>query len=283
VRYRHCTAGEAGFSLLEVLVATAITVGVGAATFQLFHQNERIFRDQSLKLEMQQSARLIASQIADDVRMTGQGIPALLGDAILPGSGTSRLNIRTGFSATESVVSSPAPLLVADGTPTSVIVESTTGFSSGRQAFLWTEKDWARVTVTSVSGASRSIRFTPTVTSRAPLLFVLPPSLSLDEAVSIYRDTATNTVRRTTATNTENLAQPAWAPANELAANVSELTFLYFDAEGRQVIPDTAANRTQVALIEARVSVGSSAPLSDGARPTYALSVRAIPRNMRLR
>ena len=89
MRYRHCTAGEAGFSLLEVLVATAITVGVGAATFQLFHQNERIFRDQSLKLEMQQSARLIASQVADDVRMTGQGIPALLGDAILPGSGAS--------------------------------------------------------------------------------------------------------------------------------------------------------------------------------------------------
>ena len=283
MRHRHYTAGEAGFSLLEVLVATAITVGVGAATFQLFHQNERIFRDQSLKLEMQQSARLIASQIADDVRMTGQGIPALLGDTILPGSGTSRLNLRTGFSATESVVSSPAPLLVADGTPTSVIVESTTGFSSGRQAFLWTENDWARVTVTSVSGASRSIRFTPTVTSRTPLLFALPPALSLDEAVSIYRDTATNTVRRTTATNTENLAQPGWAPANELAANVSELTFLYFDMERRQVNPDTAANRTQVALIEARVSVGSSAPLSDGSRPIYALSVRAIPRNMRLR
>ena len=283
MRYRHCSAEEAGFSLLEVLVATAITVGVGAATFQLFHQNERIFRDQSLRLEMQQGARLIASQIADDVRMTGQGIPTLLGDTILPGSGVSRLNLRTGFSATESVVISPAPLVVAEGTPTSVVVESTTGFSAGRQAFLWTEKDWARVMLTSVSGASRSIRFTPTVTSRSQLLFVVPPSFSLDEAVAIYRDTATNTVRRTTATNTENLAQPAWAPANELAANVSELTFLYFDVEGRQVTPDTSASRTQVALIEARVSVVSSAPLSDGSRPTYALSIRTIPRNMRLR
>ena len=283
MRYRHCSAEEAGFSLLEVLVATAITVGVGAATFQLFHQNERIFRDQSLKLEMQQGARLIASQIADDVRMTGQGIPTLLGDTILPGSGVSRLNLRTGFSATESVVISPAPLVVVEGTPTSVVVESTTGFSAGRQAFLWTEKDWARVMLTSVSGASRSIRFTPTVTSRSQLLFVVPPSFSLDEAVAIYRDTATNTVRRTTATNTENLAQPAWAPANELAANVSELTFLYFDVEGRQVTPDTSASRTQVALIEARVSVVSSAPLSDGSRPTYALSIRTIPRNMRLR
>ena len=93
------------------------------------------------------------------------------------------------------------------------------------------------------------------MTSRAPLLFVLPPALSLDEAVSIYRDAATNTVRRTTATNTENLSRPAWAPANELAANVSELTFEYFDVEGRQVIPDTAANRTRVTLIEVRVTV----------------------------
>ena len=145
---------EGGFSLLEVLVATAITLAVGAAAFQLFHQNERIFRDQALVLEMQQSARVVASQIAADIRMAGQGIPPGLGDVILPGSGSSRLNIRTGFSATETAVTSPVPLSLTTGSSATVIVESTAGFSAGRQVFLWFEKGWARAATTSVSGSA---------------------------------------------------------------------------------------------------------------------------------
>src|SRR6187399_792470 len=57
---------QSAFSLLETLVATAITVGIGAVAFQLFHQNERLFRDQAVILEMQQGARVVVSQIGDD-------------------------------------------------------------------------------------------------------------------------------------------------------------------------------------------------------------------------
>jgi prepilin-type N-terminal cleavage/methylation domain-containing protein len=271
---------QAGFSLLEVLVATAITVGIGAAAFQLFHQNERIFRDQALILEMQQSARVVAAQATDDIRQAGQGIPTTVGDVILPGSNTARLNVRTGFSTTEASVTSAMPLPVAVGSALSVLVESTAGFSGGRQAFLWTENDWARVTINSVSGPSKSVRATPSLISKASLVFASPPTLSLDEAISIYRDTATQTVRRTTATNTEVPTSPMWAPANELATNVTDLSFLYYDRSGALLTLDTPIRRSQVAVIEAHVSVRTSASLSDGSRPTYSLSVRAIPRNL---
>lgn len=264
-------------------MATAIAVGLSAAAFHLFHQSERIFRDQSLILEMQQGARVIVSQAADDIRMAGQGIPPGLREVILPGSGDFRLNLRTSFSATESVVVSALPLPVAAGTSVTVLVDSTTGFSTGRQAFLWADQLWTRGRIDSVSGAAKSISLTASTLSPSPVEFVVPPTISLDEGVALFWDSATKTVRRTTATNTENPASPSWAPANELAANVVALTFSYFDAARLPVIPDSPERRATVASIEARVVVRASAVLSDGSRPTYALSTRAVPRNIRLR
>lgn len=264
-------------------MATAIAIGLSAVAFRLFHQNERIFRDQSLILEMQQGARVIVSQAADDIRMAGQSIPPGLSEVILPGSGDSRLNLRTSFSATESVVVSALPLPVTAGTAVTVLVDSTAGFSTGRQAFLWADQSWTRGSINSVSGAARSIRLTLSTVTPSPLEFVVPPAISLDEAVALFWDSATKTVRRTTATNTENSASPSWAPANELAANVVALTFVYFDAAGLPVIPDSPEHRATIASIEARAVVHTSASLSDGSRPTYALSTRAVPRNMRLR
>jgi hypothetical protein len=283
MRKGFADSSQSAFSLLETLVATAITVGIGAVAFHLFHQNERLFRDQALIVEMQQSARVIVSQIADDVRMAGQGIPPGLNEIILPGSGDSRLNIRTSFSTVESGVVSALPLPVSAGNAVTVLVESTSGFSTGRQAYLWEGLSWTRGTINSVSGAARSIRLTPSVVSPSPLEFIVPPAISLDEAVSLYWDSTTKTMRRTTATNTENPADPAWAPANELSANVVALTFLYFDPAGLAVSPDTPEQRSQIASIEARVVVRASALLSDGSRPTYALSTRAAPRNIGLR
>ena len=256
---------------------------MGAAAFRLFYQNERIFRDQALIFEMQQGARLIVAQIADDVRMAGQGIPPGLGELILPGSDSSRLNLRVGFSSTESVATSALPFPVAIGSVVTISLESTSGFSAGRQAFLWNENAWARVAISTVVGSSKSVRGMPLETSKSALVFVSPPALSLDEAVATYLDASTHTVRRTTANNTENPASPSWAPANELAANVSNLTMLYYDAAGGPLILDSALRRSQVAAIEARVTVRSSAALSNGSRPVFSLSVRANPRNMGLR
>jgi len=275
-------ASAAAFSLLEVLVATTLTLVTAAAAFQLFHQNARIFTDQSVILEMQQSARVVASQLADDIRMAGQGLPPSINETVLPGSGVSRLNIRIGFNATESVVLSPLPMDVAVANPLTLAVETTSGFSSGRQVFLWTDSLWARALINSVSGSSKTIRITPSAISKTPLQIKTLPVLSVDEAVAIYHDSATNTVRRTTATSTENPFTPNWAPANDLASNVRALTFLYFDGLNTPLTPDTPIRRSQIRTIEARVSVRSSSALSDGSRPVYSMSVRGAPRNSRV-
>ena len=69
------TERQTGFSLIEVLVALSIVLCLSTMMFQLFHQNERVIRDQTLIMEMQQTARIVASQIADEIRMAGQGVP----------------------------------------------------------------------------------------------------------------------------------------------------------------------------------------------------------------
>lgn len=271
-----------GFSLIEVLIATAITIGVGAIVFQLFHQNERIFRDESLRMEMQQTARMVVSQIGDDIRIAGQSVPLEIGEVVLPGSGEHRLNLRTGFSAIESIVTTPLPVSLAPGNSITLGVESTTGFSAGRQVFLWNGPRWIRATLDSVWGSAKTVRLTPSGAG-SPVEFTTSPLIAPDEAVAVYRDAATHTVRRTTSNNTTNTSSPAWAPANELATNVIGLKFLYYNAAGVLVVPDTPANRATVDSIETRVRVRPAGAVAAGTQPVYSLSVRFYPRNLKHR
>jgi Tfp pilus assembly protein PilW len=277
-RYAAC-----GFSLVEVLVATAITVGVGAMVFQLFHQNERIFRDEAVRMEMQQSARMLVSQIGDDIRLAGQAIPPALGEVVLPGSTGQRLNLRAGFSTTESIVTTPPPIPIALGTAVTLKVESTTGFSAGKQIFVWNSAHWLRATVDSVSGPGKSVSLTPSNGSSSSIQFETPPLIALDEAVAVYFDTTTGIVRRTTSSNTTVPAAPAWAPANEIATNVSGLAFLYFNNAGDPLVPDTPEHRARIASIEVRVRVRPAEAVAGAAPPVYSLAVRAQPRNLQYR
>jgi type II secretory pathway pseudopilin PulG len=272
-----------GFSLIEVLVATAITIGVGSIVFQLFHQNERIFRDEAVRIEMQQTARMVVSQIGDDIRIAGQGVPPELGEVVLPGSSGQRLNLRAGFSTTETIVTTSPPILLTQGASITLNVENTSGFSIGKQAFIWNAAGWFRATVDTVSGSARTVRLTPLAGSGLSVQFDTPPMLGLDEAIALYLDTTTHTVRRTTSTNTTDPGSPVWAPANEMATNVRGLDFLYFDTAGIALIPDTPADRTRIASIEARVQIQPAAPVTGGTQSVYSLSVRAQPRNLRYR
>ena len=279
---RCSKSAESAFSLAELLLAMAISLSMAAVAFHLFHTGERVVRDQAIILEMQQTARLVASQINDDIRIAGQGIPPGLTDVLLPGSGESRLNLRSGFTATESIVTSGLPLSIAVTVPLTVSVESTSGFSVDRQAFLWAETDWVRVTIDSVSGSARTVRLIPFEMNRTPLTFSNPFAISTDEGVTIYRDAGLHVVKRSTTTNTSDAANPAWAPANELATNVTALSFLYYDESRQPLLLDTAEQRSRVRVIEARLTIRASTALSTGSRPTYSLLVRSSPRNLGL-
>src|SRR5262249_5260455 len=108
-----------GFSLIELLVALVVALGLATMMFQLFHQNERVIRDQTLIMEMRQTARGVASQIADEIRMAGQGVPIHAAEfdpapseavaIILNSSNSSRIDFRAGLSNIETSVSVSEP------------------------------------------------------------------------------------------------------------------------------------------------------------------------------
>ncbi|HYR82797.1 MAG TPA: hypothetical protein VE422_01820 [Terriglobia bacterium] len=289
-----------GFSLIEVMMALIITLGIGLIVFQLFRQNERVFRDQNLVIEMQQTARVVASQIADEVRMAGQGVPVFASAfdsvgqegaaVILPSSTNDRIDFRAGLSLVETSVTTPIPvdctmgfsrtLTVADGSALLNALGTTT--PNGRFVYIWGPANnqlwtWVRAELTRING--NTLTLTPRQGGDSAL-FTRAPALALEEAVSIYLS-GTN-VKRATATDMTNPANPAWSPANDIGRNITSLSFAYFDDNNAVVSPGSLANRLSIARVDVLV-VAQTSELSDGSRASHPLSFRTIPRNLRVR
>jgi len=74
-RRSQSTAGrdEAGFTLLEMVIALAITVGLTAAVFGTFHMNSRMARVETAMTQMQQSVRAVHLEVGSRLRVAGRG------------------------------------------------------------------------------------------------------------------------------------------------------------------------------------------------------------------
>jgi prepilin-type N-terminal cleavage/methylation domain-containing protein len=284
-----------GFSLIELLMTLTITSVLIMMMFQLFHQNERATRDQTQIMEMQQTARIVASQIADEVRMAGEGVPLYAAafdaapseaDTVIFGSSTAdRIDFRAGLSNVETAVTSAAPLDFIIGVSRMVSVQDGTGFPTGKFVYIWgagTDSAWVWLRAQITSAGFGTLTVTPYQTGNAGTIihFTSAPSISLEEAVSIYL--TGNSVRRATATDMTNPASPVWSAANEIGSNFATLAFTYYDASGTVVTPDSLANRNAIARVDIDLTVVVAAALSNGSQPSYSLSMRTIPRNLRL-
>jgi prepilin-type N-terminal cleavage/methylation domain-containing protein len=290
------TVESKGFSLIEMLVALTVALTVVTMTFQLFHRNERVIRDQTLVMEMQQTARVVVSQIADEIRMAGQGVPIYASNfdtvpseataVILASSNTNRIDFRAGLSNVETAISSGGPIDFTIGVPRSVTVASTAGLAAGKFVYIsgaTTSSTWAwtRAELLSVSSTTLTLIPRNSGTADATIYFVSPPTVALEEAVSIYL--SGGSVRRATANNTSNPATPVWSAANEIGRNFTALTFIYYDALGNVVQPTSLTNRLAITRVDLQLTVTAAGPLSNGSRPTYSLTLRTIARNPRLR
>ena len=280
-----------GFSLVELLVAITITVGLSTMMFHLFHQNERVVRDQTLIMEMQQTARVVASQIADEVRMAGQGVPlsAARFDAvptegvavILASSTSNRIDFRAGLANVETGITSVTPLEFILGVSRPVSVIDGSLFTAGKFVYVWTPSLWLRAELTTASSSSLTMTARQTGGTETIVRFTTPPTVTLEEAVSIYL--AGGSVRRAAANDLTNPAGPSWSAANEIGKNVTELLFIYYDASGNAVVPNSLSNRMSIARVDIRLTVETAAALTDGTRRTYSVALRTIPRNVRIR
>ena len=265
-----------------------ITVGIGMVVFQLFHQNERVFRDQNLILEMQQNGRAVSSQIAEEIRMAGQGVPVYAATfdsvaseavtSIMPSSTSSRLDFRAGLSNVETAATSPVPIDYILGVTSVLSVAKPSGFSNGDFIYIWGLADngtWAWVRAELVAISANTLTMVPRQAPRNPIRFVRAPTVSLDESVSLQ--ISGTTIKRATASG------GAWSAANEIGRNFSSLTFTYYDATNQVITPSSVENRRSIARVDVQVVAQTSDLLSNRTRPTYSISLRVIPRNLRIR
>jgi type II secretory pathway pseudopilin PulG len=68
--------GEGGFTLVELLIAMALSMVVLGAAFSAFTYQDKSYRGQAQVTEMQQNLRAAADLIAQDLQMAGYGLPS---------------------------------------------------------------------------------------------------------------------------------------------------------------------------------------------------------------
>jgi hypothetical protein len=183
------------------------------------------------------------------------------------------------------------------GTTSTVTVDNASGLydavgggPTGRFVYFWGDSStsgwqWVRAVIRSITPSTKSVSVTAVSSGPANIaggtLFSGFPTMSLEEAVSLYYDNS-GSMRRTTATSMIDPLHPVWSPANELVSNVRLLHFDYFDHFGNPVNPDTLADRASIASVEIRLAVQTAQDLRNQSRPIFALSTRTNIRNARI-
>jgi hypothetical protein len=293
-------AGERGFSLVGMLMAMVITMVVGLSAFQLFVQNERVFRDQNLILDMHQGVRAVASMMADELRMSRQGVPAYAASlegntqegsqTFLNGSDASTVRFRSSIHSASALVQNTLPLSYTIGSTAVLSVDDAdavfalVGTETTRFVYMWGPSasawTWLRARITSVNPITDTITVVPAQMSSLGGLIDWDPYLVVEEAVA-YRLNGTDVER---ATSNDFTAMTAPGLAYEVVGeNFTGLTFTYYDASDNVVNPTSLANRSLIRRVDFTLSAQTAEPLaSTGNMGTYAVSMSVYPRNVAL-
>jgi prepilin-type N-terminal cleavage/methylation domain-containing protein len=131
--------GERGFSLVELLVATAIVSTVLAAVGALFAVSRGFMEDQILLVETQQGLRSTLESMARDLRLGGACLPITGEFVVLDGTDsptTDSITTRTGLVRPN--LSCVSTTLTADmpKTTNTLTIGSTDGFAAGTRALI---------------------------------------------------------------------------------------------------------------------------------------------------
>src|SRR5205814_9444383 len=138
---------------------------------------------------------------------------------------------------------------------------------------------WLRGAITTASSTALTIIPRETDATGSIIHFSARPAISLDEAISIYL--SGGSVRRATASDMTNPANPVWSAANEIGKNFTSLTLTYYDAGGIRRVPSSLSDRVAIARVDIQLTVQAASPLSNGTTPAHSLALRTIPRNVR--
>ena len=274
-------------------------MGVGLIAFQLLLQNQNVFRDENLVLELQQSVRSVASMMADELRQAGQGTPtysasqdtstAEASQTFLNGTAAGAIVFRSGVRNAMAIPSSSTTYAV--GSPTAISIDnasdinSIVGGDSGYFLYLWgpttNSWTWVRAQITAIDTASNpnTITATPRQISGQGGTFSLTPNLVLEEAIE-YR-LSSDEIQRGTSGDFTTLTSPTMT-YQTIGENFTSLSFTYYDEDDTEVTVMSLADRASIRRVDFTLAAQTAEVLpSTGERRTYAITMRIHPRNVR--
>lgn len=136
---------ESGYSLLELLVAATLTVGLIGGIFALANRNQQVFVTESGVVEMNQNVRTSIDLLTRDIQSAGVGLPVTEGN----------------FAAifyTNGANSAPDSIMMINGDPFAPVADLTERAAGSAEFFLMPPPDVA------VTGNGSNAQFTYTYT-----------------------------------------------------------------------------------------------------------------------
>jgi prepilin-type N-terminal cleavage/methylation domain-containing protein len=121
--------GEAGFTLAEILMASAISSVVLLALYLLYDVNQVTFVKGEQQADLQQNARIAADRIVRDLRLVGYGFSTPAGAITVASPTDIRFWADLNNASTVIVVDAPA-------TSTILSVQNATGIEAGNIVYL---------------------------------------------------------------------------------------------------------------------------------------------------
>jgi type II secretory pathway pseudopilin PulG len=260
---------DAGFSLLELLVASLVSLFVVGGVMSMLVSIQDTHRDQQQLIDIQQGARIAMSQLQRDIQIAGVGLTWLLPPTpvIIPrpdGGIDIRQNqggLMSGFAA--DMTGNNDPISVLDVTGFQVGMEIAVYDGGGAIDF---------TTITAIDAATD--RISHTGVSKA---FTLADGSAVARVltVSYFLQNSAGTM---TLVREQDGALTAPLATNIVAAGTS---ITYWDDSNPSVVFNPASNADQlrITMVEITLELQTEDPrLNTNIRPTTTLTFRVTPR-----
>lgn len=245
-----------GVSLVELLVAMAITTGILGSVFLVLTTGQALFTKGKTWMDVQQDARASLERMVRELRMAGTGVPSATQPSVLTAFVTAQANT-LAFRANLENATTSLTAAAANG-DTTLTVASSARFANGDAVYVTDGARWQLVTITGLGGTS----------------------LTVTPAVSYAQGFASgSTVSRlriiTYTLGSGQLTRDGGDGRGPLplASNVATLAFAYLDS---------ANNTTAVLANIKRVTIALTLSKTPPGHPTQAFSLDADvrPRNL---
>jgi prepilin-type N-terminal cleavage/methylation domain-containing protein len=229
--------GEAGFTLVELLVVCVILGMVMAGSLGLYKIAQETYTSTSGLVDSQAATRAAIDRMATDLRLAG---------SYLYGA-TNAPNVFSAVSSSAftflgdvdgDTLSAGAEATASSAVTTSVVVSSTTGFSVNEYLYIASGLTQEVRQISAINTATNTLTLSAALTNAFVSTALTPVTVRSVESVAWTYDASAQTLTR----------QVGSATAEIVAANVSGLTLTYYNAANTVTTTASDVRRVKISL-----------------------------------